>query len=186
MPTYLNTESIPLLPERSYETYAKKLVVRNFLYTVIFFTRSSGKFPGFRSAKLRFQLRYNFVKPETWYLNFGVFILKRSWVSVYASVLLKKLQSFEILLLCFETAYLRHTFQKTTELRYVLRINSPRPHKNLRFQKHNWNSRFICRTSIIFHFFIPRLRKMIRTSWKRTKMVWKFQLFRYRKPEVYI
>jgi hypothetical protein len=103
---------------------------------------------------------YNFVKLEVWYPSFGVGTLKRSTVSVYASVLLKKNLNFEVLFPCFRTA--------------VLRNNSPKVRKNLRFQKYIWNFRFFLpnfgNLSFFQKIFIPKFRKMIRTSWKFPKI----------------
>jgi hypothetical protein len=91
------------------------------------------------------------------------------------SIVKKKLKSFDVLFPCFGTAYLKHTVQKTTERRYVLRHNSTKLRKNLRFQKYNWNFRFLMNSGNFSFFqkvFIPKFRKMIRNSCKFPEILW--------------
>jgi hypothetical protein len=70
--------------------FCRALVIFNPKFN--FLTRSSGKFPGLHSVELRYQLRFNFVKSEVRYLNFGVCTSKCS--GVYASEFKKKITEF--------------------------------------------------------------------------------------------
>jgi hypothetical protein len=126
----------------------------NFLKIYPFLTHAFSKST---TPHILFYPKFGKMFPDSDPLNFGIKRVctpKRSGVSVYASVLLKKMYRVLRVLRFFYQVSGPHTVQKTTELRYVLRNNFPKLERLL-------SCRLDTRGLVVFKLNAVKIKKIL-------------------------